>query len=378
MKNLFYSLLSIGVLCGACTQSPNNLTGNLTGVESDSLIIRSMIPGDRESATTDTVAIKDGTFAAIIPDSSLRFVYINEMPTEGKMKAIRMGGMVVFTPGSKLKVNGPIDNYMVSGSEFYTEFNKAEKEMEPFSKQIKALMAQAAELQKNGASADSVNQVRQQTTVYWDSISSFKKNYIQSNPGSVLSAFFFTQLPTESAGESYALLSDAAKNGVFADMVKAAYDRYEKFLAKEKAKELIQPGMPAPDFTLNNLEGQPFSLSSLKGKYVVLDFWGTWCGWCIKGIPDMKKYYDKYKSKVEFVSIDCGDTIEKWKAGVAEHQIPWINVYCPKDSDLTTQYAIAGFPTKIIVDKDGNIVKVIVGESPEFYETLDQLMKTAK
>lgn len=68
--------------------------------------------------------------------------------------------------------------------------------------------------------------------------------------------------------------------------------------------------MPAPDFTLKDIQGNDFSLSSAKGKYVILDFWGSWCGWCIKGLPDMKKAYRKYKHKVVFVGIDCNDTEE--------------------------------------------------------------------
>ena len=57
------------------------------------------------------------------------------------------------------------------------------------------------------------------------------------------------------------------------------------------ASQSIAEGQMAPDFTLKDLQGNDLSLSSLRGKYVVLDFWGSWCGWCIKGIPDMKKYY---------------------------------------------------------------------------------------
>ena len=51
----------------------------------------------------------------------------------------------------------------------------------------------------------------------------------------------------------------------------------------------------APDFTLNDINGKPLVLSSLRGKYVILDFWGSWCVWCIRGIPNMKEYYNKYK-----------------------------------------------------------------------------------
>ena len=72
----------------------------------------------------------------------------------------------------------------------------------------------------------------------------------------------------------------------------------------------------APDFTLNDLSGKPLTLSSLRGKYVILDFWGSWCVWCIKGFPQMKEYYQKYAGKFEILGIDCNDPEAKWKAAV--------------------------------------------------------------
>ncbi|MGM9711866.1 MAG: peroxiredoxin family protein, partial [Prevotella sp.] len=132
-----------------------------------------------------------------------------------------------------------------------------------------------------------------------------------------------------------------------------------------------------PDFTLNDINGKPLSLSSLRGKHVVLDFWGSWCGWCIKGMPQMKEYYAKYKDKLEILGIDCNDTEEKWKAAVAKHELPWLHVYNPRGSqdDVCSKYGIRGFPTKILVGPDGKIVKTVVGEDPEFYTLLDSLFK---
>lgn len=78
----------------------------------------------------------------------------------------------------------------------------------------------------------------------------------------------------------------------------------------------------APDFTLDDLKGKPLQLSSLRGKYVVLDFWGSWCIWCIRGIPKMKEYYAKYEGKFEILGVDCNDSPEKWKAAVEEHALP--------------------------------------------------------
>ena len=131
----------------------------------------------------------------------------------------------------------------------------------------------------------------------------------------------------------------------------------------------------APDFELPDLQGNPLKLSSLRGKYVVLDFWGSWCIWCIRGIPHMKEAYRKYKDKMEILGIDCQDTEEKWKAAVEEHQLPWLQVRCPEDylQTLGQQYRIQGFPTKVIIDPEGRLVKVVVGENPAFYTFLDQL-----
>ena len=132
----------------------------------------------------------------------------------------------------------------------------------------------------------------------------------------------------------------------------------------------------APGFTLKNLEGKSVSLSDFKGKWVVLDFWGSWCKWCIKGIPEMKEAYNAYHSKgLEIIGIDCGDTPEVWKEAVANYQLPWVNVYNPDTSNLTKDYAIQGYPTKIIINPEGYLYEMVIGEDPEFYEMLKQIFQ---
>lgn len=159
---------------------------------------------------------------------------------------------------------------------------------------------------------------------------------------------------------------------------------------KPKTVEAVQPalveasaaveaadGELAPDFELPNLQGSTTKLSSLRGKYVVLDFWGSWCIWCIRGIPNMKAYYAKYKEKMEILGVDCRDSEAKWKAAVDEHQLPWLQVRCPDNQlqALAAQYGVEGFPTKVVIDPQGKIAKVVVGEDPAFYTYLDELFK---
>ncbi len=131
----------------------------------------------------------------------------------------------------------------------------------------------------------------------------------------------------------------------------------------------------APDFVLNDINGKSLALSDLRGKYVVIDFWGSWCYWCIKGMPKMKEYYKKYKGKLEVLGVDCNDTDAKWRAAVKEYQLPWRHVYMPRISNLLDIYNVQGFPTKVIVDPKGYIYKVVHGERPEFYDLLDDLLK---
>lgn len=145
--------------------------------------------------------------------------------------------------------------------------------------------------------------------------------------------------------------------------------------ARQEAAKKQAAGVEAPEIALNDLDGKLLKLSSLRGKYVVLDFWGAWCGWCIKGIPQMKEYYAKYKGKFEILGIDCNDSDAKWREAVKKYELPWLHVYNPRSSSVLSDYGIQGFPTKIIVGPDGKIVKTIVGEDPEFYTFLDTLFQ---
>ena len=179
-------------------------------------------------------------------------------------------------------------------------------------------------------------------------------------------------------GDAFNVLTDRVKEGMMAPLYQRMREGYEKELARDKAKEAMKPGNPAPEFTLKDLDGKNFDLSSLRGKYVVLDFWGSWCGWCIKGIPEMKKAYEKYKGKIEFVGIDCNDTEDKWKKAVAEHQLPWINVRNIGEPDVAVMYGVSGYPTKYVIDPEGKIAKRVVGDGPVILYVsgrIDEMMK---
>ena len=142
-------------------------------------------------------------------------------------------------------------------------------------------------------------------------------------------------------------------------------------------KAKIQDDAPeyAPDFTLPDTAGNDFTLSSLRGKYVVLDFWGTWCKICLKGMPKLKDAQSRYPGRFEIVGVDCGDKTVKWKHWVdsLKDDMPWRHVIMGRKLYIQQDYRIKGYPTKVLIDPEGKIIKSFVGEDPRFYLLLEEL-----
>ena len=250
-------------------------------------------------------------------------------------------------PGEEVLVTATDrSRYDVNGSKFYSQFHEAD------------IIIETA--QKEGKDA---------TQVIYD--------FIKAHPDYETSAYLITMMrDPEKMKEAVGLLNPDVRDGRLKPIYQSLLDRIDaQMKAEEEAAKKQATGVEAPDFTLKDLEGKPLSLKSLRGKYVILDFWGAWCGWCIKGFPEMKTYYEKYKGKFEILGIDCNDTDEKWRDAVKKHELPWLHVYNPRDSKVLGDYGIQGFPTKIIIGPDGKIVKTIVGEDPSFYTLLDELFK---
>ena len=203
-------------------------------------------------------------------------------------------------------------------------------------------------------------------------------NFVKAHPGNEIAAVFVGAVgcyDPDRLNELLNLMPPAIRNGRMKQFINQEIEDAKEYVQQKERDEMLPEGSMAPEFTLEGLNGQPFSLSSLRGKYVILDFWGSWCGWCISGFPDMKTYYYKYKNKMEILGMDCGDTKAKWKRAVDEHELPWKQVFVPKGSQVFDDYRISAYPTKVILGPDGKVLKTVIGEDPKFYDYLDKLLK---
>ena len=385
MKKNILSLLALAVIATGCAKSTDAvLTGKLTGVVNNALVIRVSADEFAKKAYADTVQLaEDGSFTYVLKDGKLRDLMVTHLPSPGKktFEEQRDYFQVIVLPGETVTVDGTLAEPNISSKEFYADQLKAQKVMQPLQDEYNEIRKAYTEGRKNKEiNQDSLETWYKNAFSEWKdknckAIVEFAKNNSKSNYAYYRSVTLDEPYKTD----ALAALSDKVKEGP----VKGYDESYKEFRraqeerlkAREEARKLVEPGKMAPDFTLNGLNGKPVSLSSLRGKYVVIDFWGSWCGWCIKGIPQMKEYYKKYKNKMEILGVACGDTEAKWKACVAEHKLPWVNVLNDKKPDISDVYAISGYPTKVVIDPNGVIVKFAVGESEEFYKYLDSLFK---
>lgn len=141
------------------------------------------------------------------------------------------------------------------------------------------------------------------------------------------------------------------------------------YIKTETAKMLQstqqQPGsMPAigsmaPDITMNDVNGKPFSLSQLKGKYVLVDFWASWCGPCRGENPTVVAAYNKYKDKnFTVLGVSLDDDAASWKKAIADDQLTWTHISDLKrwSSEAISLYGLDAIPYNVLVDPQGKII----------------------
>ena len=372
-KTLILAASCLALSCSA-TAGDLHVSGNLSELGNDTLV--ALTYQDRQPDQTVKVVAKDGAFDFHITVDQPKYLVMQvRRPKTANAVPMRSYLMLTAMPDEELKVTGSFSKYELGGSAYYQQLQQCRQQVAFFEEGSWNIQVQFEEKLKQGANRDSLEKA---LNVTFDELKAKASDvalaYIKQHPDQEASEYLLSYVADERYKEGVDALSASVREG----RLKSRIDEYaasaQKSLDRELAKKKVAEGNPAPDFTLKSLDGKDFTLSSLKGKTVVLDFWGSWCVWCIKGMPKMKEYYAKYKGKFEIVGIDCNDTDQKWRDAVKKHELPWLHVRNESATDVTVLYGIEGFPTKIIIDPEGKISKVVVGESEDFYTYLDQLL----
>ena len=152
---------------------------------------------------------------------------------------------------------------------------------------------------------------------------------------------------------------------------------YIKVSERVKGYKASAIGQIAPSVKgINLIDDKEFNIESLRGKFVLLDFWGTWCGACLHGTPAMKEFRDKHIDKLQIVGLAKDRKASDVKKVMANYKMDWPNILVVEGGELdyVAKYNVQGYSTKVLIDPNGKILLRTVGEDPKFYNKIEEII----
>lgn len=352
MKKIFLSLI-VALLAFACTNEKSyevsvKVDGEIAAYADSTQLV--MIT--RDSTINDTVMIlnKQALFTGKVEDITV--VNIFTVAPEGER-----GKLVtrLFLENEKYQINVGEDKNIVTGG---GELQKVSDSINNVINAIyegfdqKGLMATYQET-KDQAVKDSIINLFEEKQQQAQQITN---DYFQSNPNSIYTLYnVFSNrnfIPTDSLNKMYEQFASVpALNNKFLKEIKTTLDK----------KLALAPGQQAPDFTLNDPDGNHIKFSEFyaKNKITMIDFWASWCGPCRAFNPTLTKIYDRFKDKgFGILGVSLDREKENWIKAIADDKLIWSHVSDLKywDSEAGRLYNIFSIPQSYFVDQSGKIV----------------------
>ncbi len=381
MKNLFGGcLLLISQL--SLAQSNNfTVSGKIKGLDSKKMYLSIRDEAAKGGSRRDSILVNDESFTYTGPISDVTMISISPgvetvMKRTGRGYFPAKSSLLQFFafPGANVKFSGKITDFVdayPSGDVTNNNFAKLNKSVYPLMNKSVNLSLKIAN--KLVTDSGMIKKVNDSIKVLDEKVVRLKEEFIANNPSSVAAIWLLSDMMIRSQ------VSNELATALFSKMNKeklVAVPFYTEVAKRIDAISTTGAGKKVPDISSSNtFDGKRFELTSLKGKYVIIDFWGTWCGPCISGMPAMKQYLDKYRSKMEIVGVaQESDNGERWRKFLGDKpEYQWHHVLSRRNEDYILKFGVAGFPTKIIVDPEGKIVGRFVGEDDAIYKKLDEI-----
>lgn len=375
---LFYLVLLILVSCNndvkQTAQNEFLINGKIKGLHGGSIKLVSYNEDDRTSHTIDSTAFQNDSFAL-----------------KGKVDFAQMVSLVVepgnwslplFVENSQINIQGDttgsehfdwtayggskgasLKTYTISGSKSNDDYlsyqndaglKKYDAHFKQFGKQIDSL---------SKTNIDAEYKVRDQMDSLEKVLQNDQLNYIQNyqakNPSSSVGAYLLSQVYMFISNKPVSRI-DSILNKFEGDAKNSEY--YKSVVSSQDKIKALLPGKPAPDFTLLKRDSTKFTLSSLRGKYAMIDFWASWCHPCRQAIPHWKEVYQKYHDKgFNIVSVSDDARWSDWFKAMDQEKMPWEQV-CDEfplknmPARIGTLYMTTYIPFYVLLDKDGKIL----------------------
>jgi len=262
----------------------------------------------------------------------------------------------IFLDNSNITFNVKMDdlrNPVIKGSASQDQYNQYTDELKPYNDKFKDLSEQYRAAEKEG-NKELLKQIYSTYDAVNNEKTAFIKKYIGSNTRSVIVPYVLN------ADLSYSLnVNELDSLFKLLDSSLSTSPYYKTLDNKIKVLRTVEIGKEAPDFTLNDTLGNPISLSSFKGQYLLIDFWAAWCRPCRAENPNNVKLYADYKDKgFEIFGVSFDNGREAWVKAINKDGLTW-----PQVSDLKgwssaagKLYGVNSIPHTVLLDKNGVII----------------------
>lgn len=347
MKKQIFGALMIMVLFAACQLQPSGLTlkGKLTG-ETEKALLVSVI--DKEGLTTiDTLILVDGL---VDFQTTLEQPLMVVMQLEGSRS-----GLSFFGDNVPYTIEGDINSIgdaLVTGGELFSAYkaiNDFEKEINNKGEELRVAYGAANQAGDTARQAEIIEEYE----AGQKQVEDVKIKFVDENPTSPVAAYIVNNVYRRKA-------VDEIKEGIAKLDASLATSIYYQIISERAAKlENVAVGKMAPDFTMNDIDGNPVSLSSFKGKLILVDFWASWCGPCRRENPHVVKLYTEFKDKgFDILGVSLDKKKDAWLKAIEDDKLTWNHVSDLKGwgNEAAKLYVVSGIPHTVLIDAEGKIV----------------------
>ena len=376
MKKILVILLAAGTLAACGTRPEATVEGTVTGVADGTAVY--II--DSKQVRTDSTVVAGGKF---------RFEMAKAYPDQANLLFSGVSKAIPFfiEPGAITSTVDFKDDgvaALFSGTDTNDRMNTMNEGMNGYLQRMRELTPMLLNLEKEGKGRGTP-QYDSLMAIYMENSKGrreYNDNTILENPNTVFAAYimhrdFYNSNSNEYLDSILNMIAGAPANG-FTD----------RLTERRDALASTTIGQPAPDFTQAQADGTPFSLSSLRGKLVLIDFWASWCGPCRAENPNVVKLYNRFRENgFEIVGVSLDNDRAAWLKAIEDDGLVWRHV-----SDLggwgnavAKQYAVRSVPHTVLVGQDGVIIaknlrgaaleskvsEVLTGEKIEFPSTVN-------